>query len=1257
MNYCDIFECYKGQALRDRQAIRAERGRQLVRIIAQRTPNLILDSSPDNPCEFTGEMGSFAVNIARDMGYNCTASTEIQGELGPDGNYTGYLGQLQQGTADFGFIYAPMPVPGDPVDYGTVSWADKISFTTLYKRPHKPIGSTDLLESILQVDLWSVCIFAALYALCVAVLKIVKHKRPWFSLVEAQFQHVGLSGNIFGLKALGLTMTAFFFLINTFYSNFILEALVRQEHPKVLRHFFDILDPEVDLYVGRTFMVRDILRNSKIPRVRAISDKIDKLTLKKVLIKEGRDAYNMYREPKERLFGYLSAQNSLMNSRPMACTIVPHDEKDVKQSLWIPKDSPYEFLTTAVYSKRLDNSIKQVLDLAMMRGFEHQVYTDIWLSRLTLKLQELLMPGLEPDPLCYPDYILVETASNNEGITMSNILMTLLALCHMCFLALVAQLWEMRHNNAVGVKFPYSCSYWSACFANILPESSEMNSYLKVKISVSNSLVNICLILGMIKIIRGDLSSEPFDETMVPLYHHHRLLGFVAMMDEPHHHLKIKPDLPVVLETKFRLYEKRSIRAQYDLAPGLQLSYNLSGKSFARLRDKYDKVYVVVHGFQEAVDRQYQDLTYDLLSYNSNERPAVILVDWQKGAMSARKGEHLLPELMRKIYGQAVANTIVVGREVALLSYMLTNTTVISRQNLHYIGNGLGAQVMHFAGQWYKYLEDVVRQDSGEPRGAWRIGRITGLDPSARDFQGYGTVAKLPYLNKHDADFVDIIHTSSVKNGGNDADIENGRYGMSVLAGHADFYPNGGQEQPFCGRIPKCSHERALKYFAASLTTDSHIKERLSSLSFKHNRHNWYPKGRLSFLRRFLKPKAYSPCLQRYMGIEATSVVCVQTDNKRRAFYSDFALDSEGRVAFVETTGRPELQLVDILQPAILSEENHDFSKFPVVEPNKTVAMHPLEVPGCGRFLAPPNDEARVHFGFDPYVKQFPWTVCLAMVQEFEDGETYVATGCTGSLIRDDFVVTAAHCFNNYATDTEGHPELRLDNRPIYLLFGIDCLRPILTRQVPVRQDVTVFIHPSYVMYEGSTSEIDIALIKLVDPIPAAMLPIDGQFTNTTVLNTVCWRTSKDFDYSDTCEKLYFSGYGIDDGFKETASDSLKWTIMKLVDFEESNLSMTEIDAVNAEGHGTRNTCPGDSGGPLIQVVKATGGGDQLLDELSPYTAIIVGTVIGGSPPCYDGRKNHHVLQSRTCRDIQLDSSNTEVKLGPADDSTASGAC
>ncbi|KAI1298590.1 hypothetical protein HDE_04133 [Halotydeus destructor] len=449
MNYCNMFECYKGQALRDKQAIRAKRGSQLVRIISQRITGLVMNSSEGTPCEFKGAMAPFMVNTPRDMGYNCTAFTDIQGELRPDGNYTGYVGQLQHETADFGFIFAQLPLPGDPVDYSTVFSAEKISFATLYKRPYRPTGPSDILESMFQIDLLSICVFVTLYALCVAVLKITQQKRPWFRLVAAQFQDVGLSETTFGLKCLSLTIIVFFFMFNQFCHNFILAGLVREKNPKVLKHFFDILDPEVDLHVGRTFMIRDILRNSRIERVRAVAEKIDRLTLENVLIKETNDIYKIFAEPNNRLFSYLNGQNLLKSNRLLLCSVVPHADSDVKQSLWIPQDSPYEFLTTASYSKALDKGIKQVLDVALMHAFEHQVYSDIWRSQMERTLQELLMPGSKPDPLCYSDAILVERASQSENITLSNVFMTLLILFLLYFLAAVGLLLENRNRVVV----------------------------------------------------------------------------------------------------------------------------------------------------------------------------------------------------------------------------------------------------------------------------------------------------------------------------------------------------------------------------------------------------------------------------------------------------------------------------------------------------------------------------------------------------------------------------------------------------------------------------------------------------------------------------------------------------------------------------------------------------------------------------------------------------------------------------------------
>ncbi|KAI1306088.1 Pancreatic lipase-related protein 2 [Halotydeus destructor] len=673
---------------------------------------------------------------------------------------------------------------------------------------------------------------------------------------------------------------------------------------------------------------------------------------------------------------------------------------------------------------------------------------------------------------------------------------------------------------------------------------------------------------------------------MVSLIDHHRLLGFVAMMDEPLHHLKIKPQPPGQLSTQFTVVDVSAVRGEGVLAPGRILSYKSPPLTFGALKGKYDKVYFVAHGFQEKYEGKYLNLVHDLLKYKQQEKPAVFVVHWNEGAQYNMRTSASYPELNEPIYGQAVANTVVVGREVALMTYYLTKQGIIKRQDVHYIGLGLGAQVMHIAGQWYTHLEDVDRENLGGPRSGGKIGRITGLDPSARDFQGYGSITKLPYLNDRDADFVDIIHTSSVRNGGNKQDITNNRLGLSVLAGHVDFYPNGGQEQPFCKSTPKCSHERSLHYFRASLTTNSTVTKGL--FSFSANTYEEYldirPAGRPTNFKYLFKKKEQvsSKSETCYMGIQASVEALQITDQPRRGYFSDFALDSNMKFAVVLAAGRSELQLMDTLKPVIKTKEGYDFTKFPVHMPTKTPTLHELELPGCGRFLAPPV-VGRVHRGLEPYAKQFPWNVCIVMVTNTPRG-TMIYAACTGTLISDNFVVTAAHCFADYALNKKGHPKLRRDNRPIYLMFGSDCQRPLLYQEIPAIQ--------------GGTA-LDIALIKLKSPIPAAMLPQNGQFTNETVLNTACWRTATVFDYNDICEELYFAGYGLNHVFPNIRSDLLRWTVMKI----NSNRARMVV-AINAEHHKTRNTCP-------LPVGLA-----QLYDKVSPYTAIIVGTVVGGPSPC-----------------------------------------
>lgn len=64
-----------------------------------------------------------------------------------------------------------------------------------------------------------------------------------------------------------------------------------------------------------------------------------------------------------------------------------------------------------------------------------------------------------------------------------------------------------------------------------------------------------------------------------------------------------------------------------------------------------------------------------------------------------------------------------------------------------------------------------------------RINTIIGLDPAGPLFDGTAPINRLDF---GDADYVEVIHT----------DV--GTFGIGAAIGHADFYPNGGSNQPSC---------------------------------------------------------------------------------------------------------------------------------------------------------------------------------------------------------------------------------------------------------------------------------------------------------------------------------------------------------------------------------------------------------------------------------------------------------------------------
>lgn len=121
-------------------------------------------------------------------------------------------------------------------------------------------------------------------------------------------------------------------------------------------------------------------------------------------------------------------------------------------------------------------------------------------------------------------------------------------------------------------------------------------------------------------------------------------------------------------------------------------------------------------------------------------------------------------------YKTSSGNTWHVGQCVAVLAINLISLGV-NPTLLHLVGFSLGAHTAGFVG---KKLQNILKIAPG---------RITGLDPS---LPLYMMSEKRKKLDKSDATFVDVIHTSA------------GSFGKIEAVGHVDFYVNGGALQPAC---------------------------------------------------------------------------------------------------------------------------------------------------------------------------------------------------------------------------------------------------------------------------------------------------------------------------------------------------------------------------------------------------------------------------------------------------------------------------
>lgn len=205
----------------------------------------------------------------------------------------------------------------------------------------------------------------------------------------------------------------------------------------------------------------------------------------------------------------------------------------------------------------------------------------------------------------------------------------------------------------------------------------------------------------------------------------------------------------------------------------------------------------IVHGFIQNIEAEFpQNVKNAYLKRmrETGEKWNIVVVDWGKLAYELKSG---LP-----LYDRAVRNVERTGTRLGeIVVFLMENGLIKSLDDVHLIGQSLGAHVVGAAGGWLS--NKVGRQ----------VARVTGLDPAGPLFYS-GKIGR--QIQTEDGKFVDVYHCNP------------GGLGIAGSVGEVEFYPNPqrpGNIQPQCTKFrpgyvegPQlCSHNYCPKFFALSI--------------------------------------------------------------------------------------------------------------------------------------------------------------------------------------------------------------------------------------------------------------------------------------------------------------------------------------------------------------------------------------------------------------------------------------------------------
>jgi len=219
----------------------------------------------------------------------------------------------------------------------------------------------------------------------------------------------------------------------------------------------------------------------------------------------------------------------------------------------------------------------------------------------------------------------------------------------------------------------------------------------------------------------------------------------------------------------------------------------------------------------------------------------------------------------------------------------------------------------------------------------------------------------------------------------------------------------------------------------------------------------------------------------------------------------------------------------------------------------------------CGLAQRTRRNGFRIVDGKETEVNEYPWQVGIV-----NKDENYI--GCGGSVISDQWVLTAAHC-----TEDKKLGDFKV-------LLG-EHNYAIASETATIRMDIAQIIeHPDY--KKIADFNYDVSLLRLTRKIDFSSnshirpicLPVAGSTKNYDdyIATVTGWGRMKDIDYPDALQEVNVKVISNTDC-------STKYSPLQSPLFpREYQITESMICAEAEDGNGGQDACDGDSGGPLV---------------------------------------------------------------------------